>query len=160
VAIEALEKRILRGLLQYTLSREAGAQTARETRLADAYRPFDDDELVSDFDGVLHELGLRQSTQTLGHDAAPELGHAPKPRYLQIRGDIRERIQNEVALHYPGMREGELGVLAALATEDEDVQIDDPRSPTLVPLGTAEPALERAQLREQRLRCKPSQQTG
>src|SRR2546429_7831863 len=49
VAVEALEKRILRPLLQHALGREAGAQTASEARLADADRPFDHDELVRSF---------------------------------------------------------------------------------------------------------------
>ncbi len=31
------------------------------------------------------------------------LGYAAKPGQIEIRGDFRQRIQNEVTLHYPGM---------------------------------------------------------
>jgi hypothetical protein len=44
IAIEALQKGILRGLLEHRLPRQALAQLARETRLADTDRTFDDDE--------------------------------------------------------------------------------------------------------------------
>ena len=43
VAIKALEKRILLGLLEHQLAREGLGETLRETRLTDADRPLDDD---------------------------------------------------------------------------------------------------------------------
>src|SRR6185437_15457667 len=46
VAVEALEKRVLRGILQHRLRREAVGQTAGEARLADPDRSFHHDELV------------------------------------------------------------------------------------------------------------------
>ena len=46
VAIEALEERILVRLLQHQLAAEAAREPAREAGLADADRPFDDDETM------------------------------------------------------------------------------------------------------------------
>ena len=57
VAIEALEKRILVGLLEHQLAAEAARETPRETRLADADRTFDDDETMrGSGDFVCHVL--------------------------------------------------------------------------------------------------------
>src|SRR6185437_8177297 len=83
-----------------------------------------------------------------------------EPGYIEIRGDIRQRIQNEVPLHYTGMRQGELRFLAALATEYQDVQIDHARPPALAALRAAEAGLDRPQLHQQLARLEASQQSG
>ena len=89
-----------------------------------------------------------------GRDTSLELGDATESRYLEVRGDIRQRIQNEVALHYPGMREGELRIGASLATVYEHVEIDHPRTPALALLqgGASLRSLYRTQACKQRRR--------
>ena len=46
IPIEALEERILVGLLENQLAAEAARQASRKTGLADADRPFDDDQAM------------------------------------------------------------------------------------------------------------------
>src|ERR1700733_10786982 len=46
VSVEALEKRVLRGLFQHELGRQGLCQALRKTRLADADRSFDNDETM------------------------------------------------------------------------------------------------------------------
>jgi hypothetical protein len=50
-------------------------------------------------------MGSLEPVQAVRRETALELGHSTEPRHIQVRGDIRERIQNEVPLHYPRMRE-------------------------------------------------------
>ena len=49
VAVEALEERVLRRLLEHPLGGEADAQASREARLADTDRTLDDDEPMRGF---------------------------------------------------------------------------------------------------------------
>ena len=60
ILVEALEKRVLLGLLEDQLAREALREPLRETRLAYADRSFDDDEpgsiQANDFLGVARRL--------------------------------------------------------------------------------------------------------
>jgi len=62
VAVEALQERVLRRLLQHPLRRQADAQAARQTRLADTDRTLDDDELMGCFacHALTTESGLRR----------------------------------------------------------------------------------------------------
>src|SRR6266513_1958562 len=91
-----------------------------------------------------------QRSQACGRDATGELGHAAEPGQVEIRGDVRQRIQNEVALHYPGMRQYECRLRAPLTRVGQQIEIDDARSPTLTLRRPAEGRLERAQRGEQR----------
>src|SRR5882762_5419258 len=91
-----------------------------------------------------------QRSQAFGGDAAGELGHAAQPGQVEIGGNVRERIQNEVALHYPGMRQCQQRLRALLTRVAKEIEIDDSRSPTLAPCRPAERGLERAQRGEQR----------
>src|SRR5687767_13659475 len=47
---------------------------------------------------------LVKRPEALGRDASLERGHSAEPGDVEVRGDIGERIQNPVALHYPGVR--------------------------------------------------------
>src|SRR5262249_42407610 len=73
-----------------------------------------------------------------------------EPRELEIRGDVRERIQNEVTLRYPGMRQRQLGPAAPFVRVAEEIEIDHPRAPSLMLRRAPEQRLERAQLTEER----------
>src|SRR5690348_15247245 len=98
--------------------------------------------------GVFMRSALQlEPPDACGRDTSLELGDATESRYLEVRGDIRQRIQNEVALHYPGMREGEIRVGTSFATVDQHVEIDYARAPALALLQTGAPlrSLYRAQ---------------
>ncbi len=47
-----------------------------------------------------------------------ERGYPAEPGDVEVGGDVRERIQNPVPLHYPGMGQGQHGIGALLAAED------------------------------------------
>src|SRR3984885_14131738 len=83
--------------------------------------------------------------KALRRNASFQLGHTTESGNVEIRGDIRQRIQNEVALHYPGMRQGEPGVGEPLAPIDEHVEIDYAWTPALALLRAAPRGLEGAQ---------------
>src|SRR5215472_6798619 len=91
-----------------------------------------------------------EARDPLGCDTSREPGDAPEPGEIEIRGNVRERIQNEVALRYPGVRQHEIGVRAPLTRIGKEIEIDHPRTPALVPDRAAERRLEGAQLREER----------
>ena len=54
-------------------------------------------------------------------------GDAAEPGQVEVGGNVRERIQNEVARHYPGMRECQAGVRAALAPQREEIKVLSPK---------------------------------
>src|ERR1700730_10877281 len=91
-----------------------------------------------------------QRSQAFGADAGGELGHAAEPGQVEIRGNVRERIQNEVALHYPGMRQCQQRLRALLTRVAKEIEIDDSPSPAHVLCRPAERRLEGAQRGDQR----------
>src|SRR6266853_3018776 len=93
-----------------------------------------------------------QRSQAFGRDSSGEFGHAAQPGQVEIRGNVRQRIQNEVALHYPGMRQCECRLRALLTSVGQQIQIDDSWSPTLALHRPAEARLERAQFRSEERR--------
>src|SRR5579862_4133126 len=95
-----------------------------------------------------------QPAETLGRNAPLELGHAAEPGQVEIRGDVGQRIQNEIALHYPGMRQAQVRLGSLLAPESEQVEINDTRSPALMLRRAPELALQRAQRLKQGVRVK------
>ena len=73
--------------------------------------------------------------QAAGRNTPFELGHPPEPGHIEVRGNICQRIQNEVSLHYTGVRHGEPRLADALAAEHEQVyaKLDiQPPKPDLV----------------------------
>ena len=101
----------------------------------------------------LDSLAMRfQQTDALGADAPLELGHAAESRKVQVRGDVRQRIQNEVALHYPGMRQRQVCIGSPLARIRQQIEVEDARAPALALGRPAERALEGAQFLQQVLR--------
>src|SRR5262249_12452870 len=70
------------------------------------------------------------------------------------------RIQNEVALHYPRMWECQLDLIAPLAAVGDEIEVDDPRAPALVRLGTTHGRFNRFQLLQQRRRLELSEDAG
>ena len=106
---------------------------------------------MSVFVTPIAHLGLGSSRtglvtpKALRRNASFELGHAAEPGNVEIRGNICQRIQNEVALHYPGMRESELRVVEPFAPVDEHVEIDNAGAPALALLRPASSGLEGAQ---------------
>jgi hypothetical protein len=93
-------------------------------------------------------MALKQ-TQALGGNAPFELFHPAQARELEIGGDLRQRIQNEIALHYPGMRQRQLRLRAVLASISKEIKIDDTGPPALVLRGTAHGRLDGTQLVKQ-----------
>jgi hypothetical protein len=80
---------------------------------------------------------------SLRRNAPLQLDHATESGDIEVRSDIRQRIQNEVALHYPGMWEGELRIGEALAPINEHIEVDDARAPSLALLRAALRGLDR-----------------
>ncbi len=146
VPVEALEERVLRRLLQHRLGGETLAQAPRQARLADADRSFDHDELVERFVRHVTYRSVRPSDVTL----RAQLGHAAQPGQVEIGGNFRQRIQNEVALHYPGMGKHQRRVRAPLARKTQQIQVDHPRSPAHALRGAAHDRLDGPQFIEQR----------
>jgi hypothetical protein len=83
--------------------------------------------------------------QSVRRNEALELGDAAKPGHFEIRGDICQRIQNEVALHYTRMGQREIGRVATFPPVNQEVEVDHSRAPLRVPLGPAERRLDRSQ---------------
>ena len=98
---------------------------------------------------IQSDSGVAQAFEALGRKASFELGRPAEPGHIEVRGEVAKRIQNEVPLHYPAMREGQAGLLPPLPAKDQEVEVDDTGSPVLVLRGPAERPLQGQQLPEQ-----------
>src|SRR6185312_5552979 len=87
---------------------------------------------------INYDSPLSTRPKALGRNAPLEPSHPAEPGHVEVRGDVRERIQNPVARRYPGMRNRQRGIVAALAPEHEQVEVDNARPPFLVLRRTAE----------------------
>jgi hypothetical protein len=95
------------------------------------------------------DSGVAQALEAQGRKASFELGYPAEPGHIEVRSEVAKRIQNEVPLHYPRMREGEPRLIPALPALNEEVEIDDAGPPALPVRGPAERLLEREQLIQQ-----------
>jgi hypothetical protein len=95
------------------------------------------------------DSGVAQTLEAQGRKASFELGYPAEPGYIEVRSEVAKRIQNEVPLHYPRMREDQARLLPALPASNEEVEIDDTGPPALPLCGSAEGLLEREQLIQQ-----------
>ena len=104
--------------------------------------------------------GALKRPQALGRDGSLELGDAADSGNIEAGGDIGERIQNPVALHYPGMGERQHRIDTRLAAVHENVEIDEARAPALVFFRAAERAFDVFRFLEQRERVELRDEAG
>src|SRR6267142_2891984 len=71
------------------------------------------------------------------HDTAVSRNH-------QSRGDIRERIQDEVALRHSGVGQPQAGLVNDFTMHPNEIEVDDAGTPTLLPAASHGP-LDRKQ---------------
>jgi hypothetical protein len=72
----------------------------------------------------------------------------PQPGTFSSGRHLEQRIQNEVALHYPGVRQREVGTGEPLRAEHQQVEIDAARTPAHARRLAAQRHLERTQRRK------------
>ena len=138
ILVEPLEEGILLRLLEHQLAREGLRQSPREAGFADADRPLDDDEAVR---GCAHmqALLLLQNTDSVRTRPHLHLPDTAVSRNVQRWRNIVERIQDEVALRHSGMRQPQPRLLDRRTDHPQEVEIDEPWPPALLPLATHPP---------------------
>jgi hypothetical protein len=90
-----------------------------------------------------------QTPETRALGAGCKLGNTPAARYLKPGRHLGQRIQNEVTLHYPGMRQRKLRPLEPLGAEYQQIQVDAARPPAHARRLTPQAGFERTQCAEE-----------
>src|SRR3984893_18993380 len=92
---------------------------------------------------------MLQDGNTAAADARLEVQDTAVSRNHQSRGDIAQRIQDEVALRHSGMGQRQSGLVDDFTVHPHKIQVDDAGTPTLLSAASHGP-LDRKQSVEQR----------
>ncbi len=136
VAIEAFQERIVIGALEHQLcARACSASLVASVVLPTPIGPSSTMKRCAAGGGcsARHDAvgWLSETPDSAEVHPACKLRDQAAARYGQFRGHLGQRIQNEIALHYPRMRQAQTLAVQAQLREQQQVEIDPARAPAL-----------------------------